>query len=152
MAGASAASGTSLLGTGLTAGASLVKGIGGYEADKFQSQELARQAQFGEVKAAQTGDQLSEALDNQLGNIAATRAAMHDDPTSPTGAAISSWQETLGERQKNIAVTSLQEQAQEDQMASQYEQSAAGMALLGGIMGGAGSLATGVSKVPGLFG
>lgn len=144
MAGASA---TSMGGLGLSAAGGVVKTIGAYNADEFQSQMLEQQAQYGLAKAAQTGAQLSQRLSAQVGNIQASRAAMHDDPTSPTGAAITNWQEELGAENRGRAVTSIQAQAAMDEMGSQYEASAANMALLGGALGVGGTLFTGLGKL-----
>jgi hypothetical protein len=143
---AQAAAPAAVIGLGLSAASSIVKAQGTANADTFQAEEMERQAEYGRLKATQTGAQLTEKLDMQLGNIDAVRAAMHDDPTSPTGAAIRDWQEEVGTRQKTLAVGNIMEQLNEDENAAGYERSAANCALLGGVAGGLGSALTAASR------
>lgn len=143
---AAAAGPAAAIGLGLSAASSITKGIGQSNADEFQAQKLEREAQYGRVKAAQTGAQLTEHLNMQLGNIDAVRAAMHADPTSPTGTAIRDWQEEVGTRQRTIAVDNIMEQVAEDESSAAYERSAAKYALTGGVLGAVGSLVSGIGK------
>jgi hypothetical protein len=56
---------------------------------RIQAAKLENAAKYGELKAVQTGGQMTRSLNTTLGNIEAVRAAARADPTSPTGAAIS---------------------------------------------------------------
>jgi hypothetical protein len=57
-------------------------------ADTYRATELDRAARYGELQAVQSGAQGTRNLAITLGNIDATRAAAHDDPTSAAGAAV----------------------------------------------------------------
>ena len=76
------------------------------------------------------------------------RAASHDNPTSPTGAAVRDYTEMVGTEQKNIKVDSIMAQAQQDEASAAYLRNASSVALLsGGIDAGAGIL-KGVAGLP----
>ena len=89
MGGAAGGAGAlSLAGIGLSAYSSVLKGQGEAAGAEYKAEALTRAARVGQVKAAQTGAQMTEHENMMLGNIDAVRAAAHDDPTSPTGTAI----------------------------------------------------------------
>src|SRR5882757_5820818 len=88
--GGSAAGGNSLTSIGLSAYSTILQSQGTAAADEFQASKLETAATYGELKAVQTGGQMTRSLNNTLGNIDAVRAAAHTDPTSPTGAKIRS--------------------------------------------------------------
>jgi len=120
----------SLASAGLSAYGTILKGQGEQAADEYKAQSLERAAQVGTVKAAQTGAQLTERLNNTLGNIDAVRAAAHADPTSPTGAAIRDTAEYQGTREKTITVDNILEQTAQDESDAAYLRSAGKYALL----------------------
>jgi hypothetical protein len=62
----------------------------------YKAASLENAAQRGGGAAVQTGASASEKIPSDLANIDAVRAAAHADPTSPTGAAVRDWHETLG--------------------------------------------------------
>jgi hypothetical protein len=110
-------------------------------ANTFQSEELERQAQYKGLEASQANAQLIRNLGITLGNIDAVRAASHDSPTSPTGAAVRDYTEMVGTEQKNIKVDSIMAQAQMDEANAAYLRTASTTALLsGGISAGGGIL------------
>lgn len=145
-----AASGLSLSSMGLSAFSSIEGAEGTKSADDYKAEELDRASQYGELKAVQTGGQMTRNLNMTLGNIDAVRAAGHTDPTSPTGAAVRNQIEGIGTEQKNIRVDSLNAQAQEDEANAAYMRSAGSSALLGGEIGAAGGILKGIAGIPGI--
>lgn len=143
---AAAAPVLSIAGAGLSAATTIMKGIGESNADKYQAQRLEKAAQVGRVSAVQTSAQLTQRENQMLGNIDTVRAAAHDDPTSPTGAAIRSTAEDMATTQKTITVDNILEQVQQDESDAAYERSAANWAMTMGIVGGAGQFLSGVGK------
>lgn len=126
------ASGTSIAGAGLSAYSELLKGQGTAAGENYKAASLENAAQRGRVAAAQTGASETEKLVQTLGNIDAVRAAAHTDPTSPTGAAIRDWNETLGLTKKSIDVDNIMAQSQQEDSDAAYLRSASKYALLGG--------------------
>lgn len=126
------ASGTSIAGAGLSAYSELLKGQGTAAGENYKAASLENAAQRGRVAAAQTGASETEKLSQTLGNIDAVRAAAHADPTSPTGAAIRDWNETLGLTKKSIDVDNIMAQSQQEDSDAAYLRSASKYALLGG--------------------
>jgi hypothetical protein len=125
-------------------------------ADTFQAEKLDNAATYGELKAAQTGGQMSRQLNTTLGNIDAVRAAANTDPSSPTGAAVRDNQEAIGTDQRNITVSSLTAQATQDKADAAYQRKAASDALLAGdisaqaaITKGNAGIASGVAGILG---
>ena len=101
-------------------------------ADIFKAEELEQQAQYGELKATQTNAQLTRNLAITLGHVDAVRAAMHTDPTSPTGAAVRGEMEATGQMRKDITVENILQQARMDEAGAAYARSQAHNALLSG--------------------
>jgi hypothetical protein len=129
-----------------------VSAVGTSQADNYKAETLDRAATYGDLKATQTGAQLTRNLAVSLGNIDAIRAAARTDPTSPTGAAVRDYTEQIGTEQKNIQVDSITAQAQEDEANAAYLRSASSTALLSGVLGaGGGALGkNGLAGLPGL--
>lgn len=126
---------------GLGAVATMMQAMGTADADKYQAGRLEVAAQYGDLKAVQTGAQMTRSLNTTLGNIDAVRAAAHADPNSPTGQVVRDNQETIGTDQKSIAVGNIMAQADQDRADAAYYRSASSNALLaGGISTGAGLL------------
>lgn len=121
------------------------KAAGVSAGDQFKAAELDRTAQYGELKAAQTSGQLTRNLSMQLGNIDAIRAAAHDDPTSPTGAAVRDYTEQVGTEQKDIQVDSILQQSQQNEADAAYLRKASSDALLSGDIAMAGDALKGIS-------
>lgn len=135
---ATPAGGASLASAGLSAYADLLKGQGQAEADNWQAQKLETAATYGELKAVQTGGQMTRSLNTTLGNIEAVRAAARADPNSPTGAAILDEQQAIGNEQKSITVNSILQQARQDRSDAAYYRDAASRAqTLGYVTAGA---------------
>lgn len=129
---ATPAGGTSLASAGLSAYADLLKGSSTAEADSYQAEKLDTAAKYGELKAVQTGGQMSRSLNNTLGNIEAVRAAARADPNSPTGAAIMDDQEAIGTDQRTTTVNSILQQARQDKADAAYYRDASSKAMLMG--------------------
>lgn len=142
--GAGAAGAASVASIGLSAYGSVLKGQGEAAGDEYKAEQLARHAEVGKVKAEQTGAQMTEQLNQAMGGIVAVRAASHDDPTSPTGVAISDWAQFQGDRQKNITVDNILEQADQDTADAAYMRTAAKYALSGSYLSAAAGVAKGV--------
>ena len=108
--------------------------------DQYRAAQLDQAAQYGELRAVQYGGQATRNLNITLGNIDATRAAAHDDPTSPTGAAVRGYAEAVGTEDKNIQVDSLTAQAQQSESDAAYLRYAGNQALLSGNLGATSAL------------
>ena len=126
------ASGTSIVGAGLSAYSDILSSQGTAAGDNYKAASLENAAQRGRVAAVQTGASATERLNIDLGNIDAVRAAAHADPTSPTGAAIRDWSEALGTTQKSIAIDQIMAQSAQEQSDAAFLRSSAKTALLGG--------------------
>jgi hypothetical protein len=126
------ASGTSIVGAGLSAYSDILSSQGTAAGDTYKAASLENAAQRGRVAAAQTGASETEKLAQTLANIDSVRAAAHDDPTSPTGAAIRDWNETLGLTKKSIDVDNIMAQSQQEDSDAAFLRSSAKTALLGG--------------------
>lgn len=127
-----------IAGAGLAAGSTLMKAEGTQAADEYQAAELERAAEYGKLKAAQTFGQLTQRLNQTLGNIDSIRMAAHNDPTSPTGAAYRDFQESVGENQRSIETNSLLAQARRQESDAAYLRWAGGQALIAGRLGAFG--------------
>src|SRR6516162_2716833 len=149
MGQAAAAGGTSLAATGFAMYGEYLKSRGEAAGEKFKAEELEQQAQYGELKAAQTNAQMTKNLAITLGHIDAVRAAAHTDPTSPTGAAVLGEVEATGEMKKEITVENIFQQSHMDEANAAYLRSSASNALLSGdiaMLGTAFSGAAGTLK------
>jgi hypothetical protein len=91
--GSSAGPASSIVGAGLSAYANIEKAMGTKQADEYQAAELDRAAEYGRLKATQTSAQMTQKLNQTLGNIDVIRAAAHDDPTlaPPLREAVERW-------------------------------------------------------------
>jgi hypothetical protein len=147
----SSAGGNSLASIGLSAYSTILQSQGVAAADDFQAEKLESAAQYGELKAVQTGGQMTRSLNNTLGNIEAVRAAAKADPNSPTGAAVLDDQEKIGIDQRTITVDSILAQANQDKNDAAYYKSASSNALFAGKIGAAAGIAKGIAG-GGLFG
>lgn len=141
------ASGGSIASVGLQTYATLLKSQGEATADTYQADRLDTAAQYGEVKASQTGAQMTRNLNTTLGNIDAVRAAAGADPSSPTGAAFRDNQEAIGNNNRAIAVDSIHAQDIQDQNDAAYYRQASSNALMSGDISAAAGVATAIGKV-----
>jgi hypothetical protein len=130
---------------GLSAASAIVGAEGTATGDLFKSEMLEEQAQYGELQYAQTQAQMTRNLALTLGHVDAVQAATKADPTSPTNAAVRDYAEQVGTEQKTIKGDSILQQVQLDQAQAAYEQGAAQTALVGGELGAAGSVVTGLA-------
>jgi hypothetical protein len=144
--GPTPAGGMSLAGAGLSAYSTILSSEGTANADEYQAEKLRVAAQYGDLKAAQTGGQMARNLNTTLGNIDAVRAAANDSPMSPTGVAFRNNQEEIGNENRQITVNSILQQSMQERSDAAYYQSAASSALTGGVLGAVGGLASAVGK------
>ena len=135
--GSSGAGGISLASVGLSAYSTILQSQGKANTDEFQAAKLEQAATYGDLKAVQTGGQLTRNLNQTLGNIDAVRAAANDDPSSPTGAAFRDNQELIGNQNRSITVNSILQQSTQERNDAAYYQSAASNALFAGGVGAA---------------
>src|ERR1700744_2488818 len=149
--GLTPAGGMSLASAGLSAYSTILQSQGTAAGDEFQAEKLNTAATYGDLKATQTGAQMTRNLNTTLGNIDAVRAAANADPNSPTGAAFRDNQETLGNEQKGIAVDSIEAQANQDRNDAAYYRNASSQALMSGDISAAAGVFNAVSKLP-IFG
>lgn len=141
--------GLSLASAGLGAYSTMLQAEGTATADEYQANRLDVAATYGDLKAVQTGGQMTRSLNTTLGNIAAVRAAARADPNSPTGAAVSDEQEAIGNENKSIAVGSLTAQADQDRADAAYYREASSNAMLAGEVGAGAGILKGIA---GMFG
>jgi hypothetical protein len=144
--GVTPAGGTSIASLGLSAYSTILQSQGAASADEFQAQKLETAAVYGDLKAVQTGGQMTRQLNQTLGNIDAVRAAANTDPSSPTGAAMRDNAEQIGTDQKTTTVDSILAQATQDRNDAAYYKSAASSALFAGDIGAAAGFAGGIAK------
>lgn len=119
----------SMASMGLSAYGETLKAKGVAEGDIYKAEQLERAAEYGELKAAQTGDQMTRNLAVTLGHIDTIRAASRTDITSPTSQMARNTVEGVATEQKNITVDSLKAQAQEDEANAAYMRTAAAEAI-----------------------
>jgi hypothetical protein len=143
--GGSAAGGNSIASLGLSAYATMLSAQGTADADEFQAQKLESAATYGDLKAVQTGGQMTRQLNTTLGNIDAVRSAANADPNSPTGQVVRDNQEDIGDQQRGIAVDSILAQSRQDRNDAAYYRSAADSALFAGEIGAAAGIAKGIA-------
>ena len=144
-----AAGGMSLAATGFKMLGDYVSSRAEAGADVYKSELLEQQAEFGRLKATQTNAQLTRNLAITLGHVDAVRAAMHTDPTSPTGAAVRGEMEATGQMKKEITVENIMQQARMDEANAAYMRSQSSNALLSGdiaMLGDAFAGAAGAAK------
>jgi hypothetical protein len=133
-------------GAGLGAWGTIVQSQGVAAGDNFKAASLENAAQRGRVAAVQTGASASEKIASDLANIDGVRAAAHADPTSPTGAAVRDWNETLGLAKKSIDVDNIIAQSNQEASDAAYMRSAAKTALLSGEISAGAGLAGGIGQ------
>jgi len=132
MGAAAAAGGMSLAGMGFKMLGDYTSSRAEAGADVYKSELLEQQAQYGRLKADQTNAQMTRNLAITLGHVDAVRAAMHADPTSPTGAAVRGEMEAEGTMRKGITVENILQQTRMDEANARYMASQASNAILGG--------------------
>lgn len=145
--GASSAGGNSLASIGLSAYSTILQAQGVAAGDEYQASKLETAATYGDLKAAQTGGQMTRSLNQTLGNIDAVRAAANADPNSPSGAVLRDNQETIGNEQKGIVVNSILAQSTQDRNDAAYYKSTANDALMSGYIGAAAGVAKGLASI-----
>ena len=118
-------------------------------ADVYKSELLEQQAEYGRLKAAQTNAQLTKNLAITLSHVDAVRAAMHTDPTSPTGAAVRGEMEATGQMRKDITVENILQQTRMDEANAAYMRSQSSNALLSGDIAMLGDAFQGMAGVLG---
>ena len=129
---AGAAGGMSLAATGFKMLGDYTSSRAEAGADVYKSEVLEQQAEYGRLKATQTNAQMTKNLAITLGHVDAVRAAMHTDPTSPTGAAVRGEMEATGEMRKGITVENILQQTRMDEANAAYMRSQSSNALLSG--------------------
>lgn len=132
------------LSSGLSVVGSVMGGTAGARGAEFEAQQADNAATIGRTQAAQTSTAMTYNLDRQIANIQAIRGAAGVEDTSPTGEAVINSVRARGQEQIGIRVGNIERQADQDQAAAAFYNSAASNALIGGILGGAGSLASGI--------
>lgn len=154
MAVAAVPAALSIASAGFTAASAITKAQGTQAADDYQAQRLQQQAEYGRLKATQTDAQMGENLNIALGNVQVARAAGGVDPTSPTTVAIQQRNEAVGDRQKDITVDNIQQQATQNESDAAYMRYAGDQALTQGYLGAvAGAVGTvGKAYAGGSFG
>ena len=136
-----------LAATGLKAGGSILGGMTTAQGDMAEAQQAENAAEIGKTKAAETDTDMRRRLGSQLSNIMAVRASSGLNPNSPTGAAISSNVEARGDINRTQALDNIFAQVQTDQLAADFYAHSASSALTGGVLGGVGSIFSGIGRM-----
>lgn len=124
----------SIAGLALSATSASMQGQANANAAEYKAETLDRAANIGKIQAQQVSGQMTAKLNNVLGNIDAARAAAHDDPTSPTGAAVRDYTEQLGSTQRGTTVDNIIEQSTQDASDAAYMRSAGAYAQTVGTL------------------
>lgn len=127
--GGSPAGALSIASLGLGVFSSLSKGSATKASDDFQADKAERAADFGKLQAGLTDSVMREQLNTTLSNIEVIRAASHTDPTSPTGAAIESYDSKIANRQRTTALLNINSQVSEDEASANYLRQAGDFAV-----------------------
>lgn len=128
---------------GLSAASSVMQGMAGRDAAKYQMEQSARAAEYGRIQAAETDTAMRKELEFTMGNIDAVRAAANADPMSPTGAAVSNYVTSNANQERETKVRNRLRQVADDERAVSFYQSSAQKSMIGGLLSGAGALAKG---------
>lgn len=140
-------------GAGMTAFSSIEKGAGQQAADQMQAAELQQRAQYAGIAATETSANMLDRLNVSLGNIDAVRAAMHDNPTSPTGVAVRGMTEAYGDEDRAIKVGNILAQGSMDTASANYLNQAGSFAYGQGFVGAGADIASFLGRTnPGTFG
>lgn len=146
---AAAPAAISLAATGFKVAGDFMGGSAKATGDAYQAQSLENAAQIGEIKASETGTQLTSSLQQSIGNIRAVRASANTDPNSPTGQAIVARAQALGDTRTKTQVGNILAQVEQDKAGSALYEKAASSDLLSGYLGGAGDILTGLGPKSG---
>jgi hypothetical protein len=138
--------GSSIAATGLKAYGDQTQAAGQNAADLYKAASLEKSAEYGRVKAQETGAAEEENLAIQLGNVDAVRAAAHDDPTSPTGVAVRDYAERVGLRNISIQQESDLAQSEQDEADAAYLRQSGKVALLQGNVSAMADIAGAFAK------
>jgi hypothetical protein len=130
----------SLAASGLSVVGAVLGGSAKAQGDEFEAQQAENAATIGQTTAAQTSTYMNQDLQRQIQNIQAIRASSGVEDTSPTDEAIANNVFARGQQQIGVKVGNINEQVAADQEAASFYTSSASNALIGGLLGGAGSL------------
>jgi hypothetical protein len=131
----------SLAASGLSVVGAVLGGSAKAQGDEFEAQQAENAATIGKTQAAQTSTYMNQDLQRQIQNIQAVRASRGgEEDTSPTDEAIANNIFARGQQQIGVKVGNINEQVAADQEAASFYTSSASNALIGGLLGGAGSL------------
>lgn len=135
-----------LAGTALSAYSSYEQGQGTAAADQMKADELARKAQIGQAAAVEANANMTQRLNQSLGNIDAVRAAEHGSAASPTTAALRSTTAALANEDRIIKVGNILSQSEEDTASSDYEKQAGAFAMTQGDLSALAGAANTIGK------
>ena len=137
--------GSSLAATGFSMAGTMAQGQSRADAMNYQAGVMQRKAAYGQVKADQTANQMTDSLQNTLANIDAVRSAAGTAPDSPTGAALRMRSEALGERDINQKRSNILAQVTDDTDAAAFYRSSAGSAMDAAELTAGGQALSGLS-------
>lgn len=132
---------------GLTALSNVMTGQGTKAADNAQAGELDERAQLAQVAATETNANLTEKLNQSIGNLAALRAAAGDSPTSPTDVAVRSQTEAYANQNRVIQVGNILSQSEADTASANYLRQAGSFALNTSYLKAAGGILSGLASM-----
>src|ERR1017187_3304268 len=120
--------------------------------DMFQAGQEETQFYQGMTKSFQTDTAMTQHLSSTIANIEAVRASSGASINSPSGDAIQNRVQGLGGQDISRDVSNIQQQAQEHLTAMNYYQNAAQDALQAGGLAAVGAIAGGIGSISKMFG
>lgn len=142
------ATAASVAGAGSSIAGTIMSAKGQKAADNFQSAELSERAQIGQAKAAEVSNNIEQRLNLSLGQLDAVRAAAHDDPTSPTAAALRGTLEERSNLEKSIQVGNILSQSEMDSASADFLTQAGSFAMNMGFLKAGGQAAGALASAP----
>lgn len=139
--------GAAIGGLALDAAGSIFKGQGEKASQEYLAARDRRAAELGRIKADQTDAGMREELNTTLANIDVIRAAAGTDPLSPTGLAIRENERRIGDRDRRIRVSNINEQAADDDASAEYRRYVGKTALTGSYISAGSKLLSGIGRM-----
>jgi len=112
----------------------IMGGMASAQGDAYQAAQSKEDAQIAKIQGLQTSTAYADNLNTTISNIKAIRAATGADPNSPSTAAYIQTQTDNSDRDRDIAVTGKEMEADQYSSDAMFYNSAASSALLGGAV------------------
>jgi hypothetical protein len=131
--------------TGFKVAGGVMGAFGAKDAAEANAQASFDRAQWGRIRAVETDAAMRDDLAATLGNIDVIRSAANADSTSPTIFAVKANAAGRGNLARTRQVRNIEMQASADDAASRAYLKSGRQAMIGGLLGAAGDLMSGLS-------